>query len=87
MDLTVVVEDTLRLVPDTGDGKVTGQDGVGVDEQIELTIDCFLRLLLWTVLLTEETGTLGECLLLDSGTCGNDTGRIPLHLDGRGSYG
>ena len=87
MDLAVVVENALRLVSDTGDGEVRGQDGVGVDKQIELTVDGLLSLLLRTVLFTEETGTLGDHLLVDAGACGHHAGRIPLYEDRRGADG
>ena len=87
MDFAIRFQDELWLMPDARNREMDRQDGEGVDKQVIAAVDILFHLFLRTVLLTEETGTLGECLLRDSGTCGNDTGRIPLHLNGRGSYG
>ena len=80
MDLTIVVVDLLRLMLHTGNRKVDRQDGEGVDEQVILTVDVLLHLFLRTILLTEETRSLGECLLVDAGSCRDHSGRVPLYL-------
>ena len=69
MDLTIVVKNALRLVLDAGDGEMRRENRVGIDEQIEMAVDSFLGLFLRTVLFAEETRPLGDCLLIDAGTC------------------
>ena len=69
MDLTVGLEDELWLVLHTGNGEVDGKDGEGVDEQVVTAVDALLHLFLRTVVLTEETGSLGDGLCIDLGTC------------------
>ena len=68
MDLTIVVEYALRLMLDAWDGEVCRQDGVGVDEQVEMVVDGFLRLFFGPVLLAEEAGAFVDDLLFDAGT-------------------
>ena len=85
VNLAVGLTNELRLVLHAGNGEVNGQDGVGVDEQVVLTVDALFELLLGTVLLTEETGPLSQSLLVDAGTCRNDAGWVPLHQDRRGT--
>ena len=80
MDLTIVVVDLLRLMLHTGNRKVDRQDGEGVDEQVIPTVDVLLHLFLRTILLTEEARSLGECLLVDTGSCRDHSGRVPLYL-------
>ena len=87
MDLAVGLADELRLVPDAGDGEVDGQDGEGIDEQVVLAVNALLHLFLGTVLLTEETGALGDGLGIDPGSSRAYAGGVPLHLYGGGSYG
>ena len=48
-------------------------------------IDRLLDLFLGAILFAEETGTLGDGLLVDAGTCRHDAGGIPLYLDARGA--
>ena len=85
MDLSVAGADLLRLVLHTWDGEVDRQDGEGVHQQVVLVVDILLYLLLRTVLFTEETGACCHRLLVDAGSCRDDTGGIPLYLHGRGT--
>ena len=63
-----------------------GQYGVGVYQQLVLSVYRFLDLLLRAVLLAQETGTLGQCLLVDLGARRHDARGVPLHLHGRCSH-
>ena len=69
MYLAIDIADALRLVLYAGDGEVCRQDGIGVDKQVEMVVNRFLRLLLRTVRFAEEAGALGNGLLVDTGTC------------------
>ena len=86
MDLAIRLADELWLVFHAGNGEVDGQDGEGVDKQVEMGIDRLLDLFLGAILFTKETGALGDSLLVDAGTCRDDAGRVPLHLDAGGAY-
>ena len=67
-------------------GKMEGQYGIRIDKQFIVTIENFCQLLLRPVLLTQETGTGGNGLLADGGSCGTDACRIKLHGKGRSTY-
>ena len=85
MDLPIGLTDQLRHMLHIRNGEVDRQDGVGVDEQVVLAVDRLLELILGTVLLAEETRSLGEGLLVDAGTCRYHSGWIPLYMKGRGT--
>ena len=55
-----------------------GQYGEWVDQQIVLSVDALLDLLLGAVLLAQETGALSQCLLVDLGSGRNYAGGVPL---------
>ena len=69
VNLAIGITNQLRLVLYRWNGKVDGQDGEGVDQQVELSIDRFLNLLLGAILLAQETGALGQCLLVNLSAC------------------
>ena len=81
MDFAIMAEDFLGLVLLAGDGVVGRKDGERIDQQFILVVYRLLHLQFGTVLLTEETGTFCQCLLVDFGSRGTDAGRIELHAE------
>ena len=82
MDAAVHLEDALRLMFYRRDGEMLREDGKRIDEQLPLAIQhAFLHLFLRTIGLTEETGALGQRLLIHLRTRRYDAGWIPLYLD------
>ena len=54
------------------------QDGVGVDENLIVFLRHQFVLLLRSVVVTEEAGAFADCLLVYSGSSGDDSGGIKL---------
>ena len=69
--LAVVLANKLRLVNFCGYGEMQWQDGEGVNQQLEIVIDGYLRLNRWPVLLTQEAGTLRQGGFINLCACRN----------------
>ena len=64
-------------------GEVHGQDGIGIHQKVITVGNNLLNLLVWTVLLAEETWTGGNGSLIHAGSRRDDAGWIPLQTHRR----
>ena len=81
MYLAIRIKYSLGLVFKRRNGEVLLQNRERIHQQLILAIDFLLDLLLGTILLTKEARTFCDGLLVDLGTCGYHTSRVPLNLN------